>query len=299
LAGVVHAQTSVELDLVNANYFNPAIADNGVYAGPYTASVVGQNGSLGGQFAIICDNYDTDVSTGLKWIAEGVTLNEEFNGGANPSLKLENGVSTEAKTIDPTVTTEQAYEAAAWMAEQIMAIGDQNPSSLTTAEQTSIANYNWAIWALFSGNAVMNNSPPGGFNAQAEGDLATALSSSNINSYTLSEFNNVTFWIPYDTVGGPCMPSSEGSGCPDYNASQEYMTVDPTPEPESIVLFCTGLVSIFMLACKTERGTGEQPLVWGINDEVRRIPGSGFEPIRQLRMKAYAHLVAGYTRLWH
>jgi hypothetical protein len=39
-----------------------------------------------------------------------------------------------------------AYEAAAWMAQQIMSIGSTDPNSLSSSQATEIANYNWAIW---------------------------------------------------------------------------------------------------------------------------------------------------------
>jgi hypothetical protein len=56
---------------MNANYFSTAMTDNGVYAGPYTASIVGANSSPGAQIAMICDNYDTGVSTGSDgWLRE-------------------------------------------------------------------------------------------------------------------------------------------------------------------------------------------------------------------------------------
>ena len=88
-----------------------------------------------------------------------------------------------------------------------------------------------------------------GFNAGAKTDLETALG--NIPNYTLSEFNNVTFWIPYNSVpGGSCTsPSTTGGGCPNYNASQEYMTV--TPEPASVLLFGTGLCGIILVFRKS------------------------------------------------
>ena len=233
-AGMAEAQTTVQLELVNANYFNPPITDNGVYAGPYTGGIVNGNGSVSPTFAIICDNYDTDVSTGLQWLAAGVTLSQEFNANVPPPLKLENSLSSglSAYNNGNPVTAELAYEAAAWMAQQIMQIGSGSPNSLSAMQQQAIADYNWAIWALFSNNAVAN---AGGFDPGAQQDLKTALG----NSYTLSQFDNVTFWVPYNSVP-PNSNCSLGSPC--YGVSQEYITV--TPEPKSMLLFGTGLLAI-------------------------------------------------------
>jgi PEP-CTERM motif len=171
------------------------IVDHNYYVGPYTATITG-----GSTLQIICDNFNTNVHLGLSWTAVANTFS---NPNFLTQVKLA-GISTTGKSAL------QNYEAAAWLAEQIMA-------NLNNA--TKVGDLQFALWAIFSSQAKGS----AGFTAAAALDYNAAIN----GVYTTSQFSNVTFWTPN----------------PLY-ASQEYITVTPVPEPTSLLLFGAGLLGL-------------------------------------------------------
>src|SRR5712664_2962979 len=171
------------------------IVDHNYYVGPYTASITG-----GSTLQIICDNFNTNVHIGLTWTAVANTFSDPT---FLSKVKLA-GVSTTGKSAL------QNYEAAAWLAEQILA-------NLSNA--TKVGDLQFALWAIFSSQAKGS----AGFTAGAAADYQTAIN----GVYTTNQFSNVTFWTPN----------------PLY-ASQEYITVTPVPEPSSVLLFGIGLLTL-------------------------------------------------------
>jgi hypothetical protein len=171
------------------------IVDHGYYVGPYTASITG-----GSTLQIICDNFNTNVHLGLTWTAIANTLSDP---AFLAKVKLA-GISTTGKSAL------QNYEAAAWLAEQILA-------NLSNA--TKVGDLQFAIWAIFSPQAKGS----AGFTAGAASYYRTAIN----GVYTTNQFSNVTFWTPN----------------PLY-ASQEYITVTPVPEPSTLLLFGIGLLTL-------------------------------------------------------
>src|SRR5260370_19577485 len=171
------------------------IVDHNYYVGPYTASITG-----GSTLQIICDDFNTNVHVGLTWTAVANTFSDPT---FLSKVKLA-GISTTGKSAL------QNYEAAAWLAEQILA----NLSNVT-----KVGDLQFALWAIFSSQA--KGSP--GCTAGAAADYQTAIN----GVYTTNHFSNVTFWTPN----------------PLY-ASQEYITVTPVPEPSSVLLFGIGFLTL-------------------------------------------------------
>ena len=171
------------------------IVDHNYYVGPYTASITG-----GSSLQIICDNFNTNVHIGLTWTAVANTFS---NPTFLANVKLA-GISTTGKSAL------QNYEAAAWLAEQILA-------NLSNA--TKVGDLQFALWAIFSPQAKGS----AGFTAGAASYYQTAIN----GVYTTSQFSNVIFWTPNP-----------------LSASQEYITVTPIPEPSTVLLFGIGLLTL-------------------------------------------------------
>lgn len=190
ITGVTQAQVKLELVSPGSN-----IANN-VYVGPYTLSV---NGA--GTIQAVCDDRDTETGN-VTWTAY-----------VNTFATLSNTKFFSLPSINPSTTETQNYEAAAWLVQQMFALGPYNPANYTT-----VADIHLAIWSNFSTAAlsslVSNSDAQSWYNKGLAHDLDPIASFSDIVIYTPS-------------------PTS---------ASQEFMMV--TPEPASMMLFGTGLLAI-------------------------------------------------------
>lgn len=203
LLGIVFVLTSSGVAQATATGFKLTgagnIVDNGYYVGPYTATITG-----GSTLQIICDNFNTSVHVGLTWTAIANTFS---NPNFLSAVKLAGSGTTGKSAL-------QNYEAAAWLAEQILA---------NMGNKTKVGDLQFALWAIFSSQA--KSSP--GFDAAALAYYNTAIN----GVYTTSQFSNVTFWTPNP-----------------LNASQEYITVTPVPEPSTVLLLGVGLLIFAVMA---------------------------------------------------
>src|SRR3954464_11386973 len=97
----------------------------GVYVYPYYFSINGSTTWL----PLICDDYDHEVWVGETWQANRTAL-ASFLGSMTPV----------SNPPSPTLTTQQAYEEAAWLFDQLAG----------TPSQSNAVAVNFAIWGLFS-----------------------------------------------------------------------------------------------------------------------------------------------------
>jgi hypothetical protein len=180
-----------------------------VYVSPYTATVGTTTG-----VQVICDDYATGIYVGYNW-----TANSPITLTSSGISQLKFGLVTTLKNgaTNASINATQAYEAAAWLGQQIAAIPNTSANAQTTAD------YQYALWSIFDSTDVSYTN----LDVNAQSYYKTAMG--NIND-PLIRFSNVQFFTP-QTHSGPVPPNS-----------QEFMYV--TPEPTTLLLFGSGLVLI-------------------------------------------------------
>jgi hypothetical protein len=192
IAGVSQAQVQVTLKLDNPGNN----ISNGVYVGPYTLQL-----NRAGDIQAVCDDRNTEINSST-WTANVNTFatlsSTKFYKSSTPALAMQ---STEN------------YEAAAWLVQQMFAIGPSNPANYTT-----VADIHLALWSVFSSNP----SSMLGSNTDAQNWYTAGLGH---ETDPISEFSDIIIYTPD--------PKS---------ASQEMMMI--APEPASMILFGTGLLAI-------------------------------------------------------
>ncbi len=175
------------LDLTGVG--NGTVAD-GVYVEPYckAPSCRGPASTYSGY--MICDDFNTESYLNTPWNATTTTA-----GALNGSEKFGTSVMFGGNTY----TAQQAYNAAGWLANGLLA----NLGNTTT--QT---NYAFAIWDIFDGQTT---NPSGG---------ATALEQAAFTAATTGGYvaSNVSVFTP------------DGPGPNPKDASQEFLVVRPAPE---------------------------------------------------------------------
>jgi hypothetical protein len=166
----------------------------GVYAYPYYFSINGS--SYPDLTPLICDSYDNEVWQGESWQANVVSLSSLF-AQSNGNL----------------------YKEAAWLFWNM----GQDPSS-----HDAVA-YNFAIWGLFSNNALHSS----GYASSGAASVLADAGAPPVN------FNYSGFSV-YQPIAGTQMLNGKSV----RNFPQEYIGYCPptsTPEPASIFLLATGI----------------------------------------------------------
>src|SRR5581483_6404780 len=140
------ARADVVMQLVGSNQgYNMG----GVYTSPYQITVT-ING-VPTPLVLACDDFETDINFGDKWLADVNHLMDVAPGGPQKFDGL-NGVLPSDPVNFPDGTTasytiEQRYDAAAWLADQLIS----DPSILNNQMQSGY--YSYAIWQIFESKA--------------------------------------------------------------------------------------------------------------------------------------------------
>lgn len=149
---------------------------DGVYVGPYTATVNGQSTQ------IICDDFVDDSYVGESWTANVTTLanlnGTKWGGMANAT---------------------QLYDEAAWLATQML-------SPTYSGNATQVGYLAYALWAVFQPSAVKSWL---GANSAAWLAVQSWLNSAAGQNFTPGEFANFFIYTPdlshsITCNGGPC-----------------------------------------------------------------------------------------------
>ena len=176
-----------------------ANSGGGVYTYPYYFSIDGSQ--YPNLTALMCDSYDHEISVGETWQASRVALSSLFGQG-NASL----------------------YKEAAWLFSKMGS--DPTPSDAV--------KYNFAIWGLFSTNALNS----GGY---ASSGAAAALANAGAPPADF-DYSGFLVYIPID--GTQTLNGDRVRGIP-----QEFIGYEPpreTPEPATLALLGSGMAAALM-----------------------------------------------------
>jgi hypothetical protein len=168
----------------------------GVYTSPYLISVNGQPTLM---FA--CDDFTTDISMFYTWTATRVNLSDVLAITGPQKFKTAVDVSipdpTTGLATTHSYTIQQEYNAAAYLAEQLLTDSSILSSSPTAGE------YSFAIWQIFDSGAV------NGYNGNAlTNDQKKAVGSFMTTAF--SSTSSLTGMYLYTPV--PSTPSQEFIG---------------------------------------------------------------------------------------
>lgn len=182
----------------------------GVYVYPYYFSINNSQTLT----ALICDSYDNDVAMNEHWTATVTALSA--NAGMMTPL------------ASTGLTKAQAYDEAAWLLSQLNG----------TPSQGTAAAINFAIWGLFSQNALNSaaytSTGAAAWKTQADTVVPTLATSffDNFSVYTPQLGTQSQGGLPQEyigyTPGNPRNPNSPPS----------------VPEPASLVMLGTGLMGV-------------------------------------------------------
>ncbi|MBZ5676647.1 MAG: hypothetical protein LAP61_20605 [Acidobacteriia bacterium] len=182
----------------------------GVYVGPYVGTIDTVKTQL------ICDDFADESYIPESWTADVYSLSDytslRFYNSSNPSA------------------TQIGYEEVAWLSQQLtnQSLGLATAISCTTTSSINCAgDIQYAIWAVFSSPAALNqlsSGDPNRTNAQAWLDQAAL-------QYSTGDYSNVSI---YTAVPGTAMCGTVH--CPSSPLTPQEFVVVRTPEPPGLAV---------------------------------------------------------------
>ena len=193
LAGAPAAFAQYTMNLTGVG---DGVTAGGVYVSPYQGTIQ-QGASTIYSGYMICDDFNTPSSLNTPWAANASSSNGVLTGGEKFGSVMFGG---------NTYTAQQAYNAAAWLAVQLV-----QPSNVTNAG-TQVTD-SFAIWNIFdSGKA---------------GSSLTATQQAAVSSAETAAFTHDNTVESNVTVYTPSASNPKG-----ISQSQEFLVVNPQSAPE-------------------------------------------------------------------
>ena len=189
----------------------------GVYISPYQGTIT--NGASTYSGFVICDDFTDEVTVPETWQTDSSTVG---TSGATNGMFESNSYSYTVSGNTFSYSGAQGYNAAAWLADQLLTNGNYN-------NQIQAAELSFAIWTVFDPGAINDVTGIGALTQsqvenQVVADIKTALSD---GTYTGS---TVTVWTPTSWTGDASRP-------------QEFLTVQ-TPEASVLANLAVDLTAL-------------------------------------------------------
>jgi hypothetical protein len=231
----------------------------GIYTSPYSGNING-----GSTIPLICDDFADNSYLPESWTAYATQLSSLTSSATVNNAEPASADDTNLRWTtgdNSTLTQNQAYAAAAYLAVQI-----DSPANVANPGSTAAEELSFAMWALFdpvgtsgdpgaelwlTSNGYTTSSP---FYQQVIADLNNAVTfvKTASASQVQADINAITIYS-YDpsTLANPNGPTCGGGPCPS-SPPQEFIAVNMA-EPSSPALLGFDLLSVAGLAFLVRR----------------------------------------------
>jgi hypothetical protein len=192
LALLAFAPAGFATDTMELTGVGTGVVAGGVYVSPYVGTI--NNGATYSGY-MICDDFNTESSLYKPWNANETSASNALSGPVKFTTSLTG------------YTAQQNYDAAAWLANQLVTPG-------VLGNPNAQIGYSFAIWDIFDGQTT-NLGGALGLEAQAFNTVTTKgyVGSNNVSVYTPVNFSDSQEFLVVNKIAAPEIdPTSAASG---------------------------------------------------------------------------------------